>query len=94
MLPLNAAQCFPEYHPHDRDRLLRFKIKYKFWGTSLEGTRQVYTYTEIITDEVIEEYVNDELLDARENPSGPSRSYTSGTSRYLAPRGAFLTSST
>ncbi|MGW1180156.1 phage portal protein [Streptomyces drozdowiczii] len=70
VLPLNAAQCFPEYHPHDRDRLLRFKIKYKFWGTSLEGTRQVYTYTEIITDEYIEEYVNDELLDARENPLG------------------------
>ncbi|MGW3860690.1 phage portal protein [Streptomyces sp. NPDC005047] len=70
ILPLNGAQCFPEYHPHDRDRLLRFKIKYKFWGTSLEGTRAVYTYTEIITDEFIEEYVNDELLDARENPLG------------------------
>ncbi|WP_313905962.1 phage portal protein [Streptomyces malaysiensis] len=50
--------------------LLRFKVRYKFWGTSLEGTRQVYTYTEIITDEYIEEYVNDELLDARENPLG------------------------
>lgn len=70
ILPLNAAQCFPEYHPHDRDRLLRFKLKYKFWGTSLEGTRQVYTYTEVITDEHVEEYVNDELLDARENPLG------------------------
>lgn len=70
ILPLNAAQAFPEYHPHDRDRLLRFKLKYKFWGTSLEGTRQVYTYTEIITDSYIEEYVNDELLDARENPLG------------------------
>jgi hypothetical protein len=70
ILPLNAAQCFPEYHPHDRDRLLRFKLKYKFYGTSLEGTRQVYTYTEIITEEFIEEYVNDELLDARENPLG------------------------
>jgi hypothetical protein len=70
ILPLNAAQAFPEYHPHDRDRLLRFKLRYKFWGTSLEGTRQVYTYTEIVTDEYIEEYVNDELLDARENPLG------------------------
>lgn len=36
----------------------------------MEGTRQVYTYTEIITDEWIEEYVNDELLDARANPLG------------------------
>jgi hypothetical protein len=70
ILPLNSAQVFPEYHPHDRDRLLRLKIRYKFWGTSLEGTRQVYTYTEIITDEWIEEYVNDELLDARANPLG------------------------
>lgn len=70
ILPLNAAQCFPEYHPHDRDRLLRFKLKYKFYGTSLEGTRNVFTYTEIITEEYIEEYVNDELLDARENPLG------------------------
>lgn len=70
LLPLNAAQAFPEYHPHDRDRLLRFKLKYKFWGTSLEGTRQVYSYTEIVTDDAIEEYVNDELLDARENPLG------------------------
>lgn len=30
----------------------------------------MYTYTEIITDEYIEEYVNDELLDARDNPLG------------------------
>ncbi|MEU1816101.1 phage portal protein [Streptomyces roseifaciens] len=36
----------------------------------MEGTRQVYTYTEVITDDFIEEYVNDELLDARENPLG------------------------
>lgn len=70
ILPLNSAQCFPEYAPHDRDRLLRFKIRYKFWATSLEGTRAVYTYTEIVTDSWIEEYVNDELLDARENPLG------------------------
>lgn len=70
ILPLNAAFCFPEYHPHDRDRLLRFKLKYRFWGTSAEGTRQVYTYTEIITEDWIEEYVNDELIDQRENPLG------------------------
>jgi hypothetical protein len=50
--------------------LLRFKLKYRFWGTSQEGTRQVFTYTEILTDEWIEEYVNDELLDSRPNPLG------------------------
>ena len=57
VLPLNASFCFPEFHPHDRSRLIRFKLKYRFWGTSLEGTRQVYTYTEILTDELIQEYI-------------------------------------
>ena len=70
ILTLNSAFCFPEWHPHDRERLLRFKLKYKFWGTAPEGTRQVYTYTEIMTDDVIEEYVNDELIDQRPNPLG------------------------
>jgi hypothetical protein len=70
ILPMNSAFCFPEFHPHDRTRLLRFKQKYRFWGTSLEGTRQVFTYTEILTDDIIEEYVNDELIDSRPNPLG------------------------
>jgi len=70
ILPLNSSFCFPEFHPHDRSRLIRFKLKYRFWGTSLEGTRQVYTYTEILTDDQIEEYVNDELIDSRPNPLG------------------------
>lgn len=70
ILPLNASFCFPEWHPHDRERLLRFKLKYRFWGTSAEGTRQVYTYVEIITDAAIEEYINDELIDSRPNPLG------------------------
>ena len=70
ILPLNSSFCFPEFHPHDRDRLIRFKLKYRFWGTSLEGTRQVYTYTEILTEEMIEEYINDELIDSRPNPLG------------------------
>jgi cell division protein FtsI/penicillin-binding protein 2 len=70
ILPLNAAHCFPEWHPHDRTRMLRCKVKYRFWGTSLEGTRQVFTYTEILTDNTIEEYLNDELIDSRPNPIG------------------------
>lgn len=70
ILPINASFCFPEWHPHDRERLIRFKLKYRFWGTAPEGTRQVYTYVEIMTDEVIEEYVNDELIDRRPNPLG------------------------
>jgi hypothetical protein len=70
VLPLNASFAFPEFHPHDRERLIRFKLKYRFWGTSLEGTRQVFTYTEILTDDMIEEYINDELIDSRPNPLG------------------------
>lgn len=70
ILPINASFCFPEWHPHDRERLIRFKLKYRFWGTAPEGTRQVFTYVEIITDDVIEEYVNDQLIDRRPNPLG------------------------
>lgn len=70
ILPLNSAHCFPEWHPHDRSRFLRFKLKYRFWGTSPEGARQVYTYTEILTNEAIEEYINDELISQRPNPLG------------------------
>ena len=70
ILPLNSSFCFPEFHPNDRERLIRFKLTYRFWGTSLEGTRQVFTYTEILTDDIIEEYINDELIDSRPNPLG------------------------
>jgi len=70
ILPLNSSFAFPEFHPHDRERLIRFKLKYRFWGTSLEGTRQVYTYTEILTEDTIEEYINDEMIDSRPNPLG------------------------
>lgn len=42
LLALNSSHCFPEWHPHDQNRFLRFKLKYRFWGSSPEGTRQVY----------------------------------------------------
>lgn len=70
ILPINPAHAFCEFHPHDRSRFMRFKLKYKFWGTGPDGTRQVHTYTEILTDDTIEEYVNDELIDSRPNPLG------------------------
>lgn len=70
VIPLNPAHCFPEVHPHDRDRLIRFKLKYRFWGTSPEGTRQVYTFTEILTDDTIQQFINDELIDQYPNPLG------------------------
>lgn len=70
ILPLNSAYCFADWHPHDRNKLLRFKLKYRFYGTTAEGTRSVFTYTEIITDGMIEEYVNDEMIDQRPNPIG------------------------
>lgn len=70
ILPLNSAYCFPTWHPHDRDRLLEFKLKYRFWGTNTEGTRSVYTYTELIRSDIIREYVNDELIDERPNVLG------------------------
>lgn len=70
ILPLNPAHCFPEFHPHDRDRMVRFKQKYRFWTTAPEGTRTVMTYVEVLTDELIQEYVNDQLIAERPNPLG------------------------
>ena len=70
ILPLNAAFCFPEYHPHDMTRMIRFKMKYRFWGTALEGTRQVFSYTELWTEDAMQSFINDELIDSQENPLG------------------------
>lgn len=70
ILPLNAAFCFPEYHPHDMTRLIRFKMKYRFWGTALEGTRQVFSYTELWTEDAMQAFINDELIDSQDNPLG------------------------
>lgn len=70
IIPLNPAHCFPQWHEHDRQRLLSFKLKYRFWSTAPDGTRQVMTYVEKISEIGIEEYVNDELIDARPNALG------------------------
>ncbi|WP_267885123.1 phage portal protein [Streptomyces rimosus] len=70
ILPLSSAHVFPEFHPHSRDKLQRVKIKYKFFGTNTDGTRQTYVYTEILTDDRIAEYINDDLVDERDNPLG------------------------
>lgn len=70
IIPLNPAHCFPEWSPHDRSRMDRFKLKYRFFGTSREGTRMINTYTELITEVGIEEYVNDVLINTRPNPLG------------------------
>ena len=70
ILPLNPAHCFPQWHEHDRQRMLSFKLKYRFWTTAPDGTRQVMTYVERISETGIEEFVNDELIDARPNPIG------------------------
>jgi len=70
ILPLNSSHCFPEWHPHDRERLERFKLKYRFWATDNDGARKVHTYTEVLTSEIIEEYVNDERISSRQNPLG------------------------
>ena len=45
ILPLNSSFCFPEFHPHDRDRLIRFKLKYRFWGNFFRGNSSgIYVY--------------------------------------------------
>ena len=49
-------------------RLIRFKMKYRFWGTALEGTRQVFSYTELWTEDAMQAFINDELIDSQDNP--------------------------
>jgi Phage portal protein, SPP1 Gp6-like len=70
ILPLNSAFCFPEYHPHDMSRMIRFKMKYRFWGTALEGTRQVFSFTELWTEDAMQAFINDELVESQDNPLG------------------------
>ena len=88
ILPLNPAFAFPEFHPHDRTRMIRFKTKYKFWGTAQDGSRQVMTYVELMTEDMIEEYINDELIDQRPNPLGEIPvAFTPQLLRLLQPLG-------
>lgn len=70
ILPLNPSTVFPEYHPHDRDRLIRVKIKYRYFSTAPDGARKFNTYVEILTDDMVEQYVNDELVYQYPNPIG------------------------
>jgi hypothetical protein len=67
ILPLNPANCFPVFHPHDRSRLEQMKLRYRFWAPADDGTKQVYTYTEIVTDDMIVEYINNVVISARPN---------------------------
>lgn len=58
LLPLNASFCFPSWHPHDRERLIRFKLKYRFWGcissdTEVLTKRGWKTYKELTSDDYI-----------------------------------------
>ena len=73
-ITFHTGNCFPEFHPHDRSRLIRFKLKYRFWGTSTEGTRQVYCVddtTEALTKDGWKHHseinIGDELLTLNPN---------------------------
>lgn len=70
LLVLQPSHCFPEWHPHIPGKMVKFKLKYKFWGTNPDGTRVVNTYVEEITDSEIKEWLNDELLRDDPNPLG------------------------
>lgn len=70
VIPLSPLNCMPEYHPHDRERLIRFKMRYKFYGRALDGKRTAYTFVEILTPRTIEQYINDELVESYANPIG------------------------
>jgi hypothetical protein len=69
IIVLNPSFCMPEFHPHDKTRIIRFKLKYRFWTTAGDGTRQVRTFTEITTDQSIEEYIDDQPLEGSPRPN-------------------------
>lgn len=70
LIPLSPLNCMPEYHPHDRDRIERFKIRYKFYGRAQDGKRTAYTFVEILTADLIQQFINDELVESYPNPLG------------------------
>lgn len=70
IIPLSPLICSPEYHPHDKDRIVRMKIRYKFYGRDYEGKRTVMTFVELIDAETISQYINDELVEQYANPLG------------------------
>ena len=67
ILPLNPAFCFPEFHPHDRDAHDPVQAEVQVLGHGARRHPQVMTYTEVLTEERIEEFINDELI--RDDPN-------------------------
>lgn len=58
ILPINPSFAFPEWHPHDKDRMIRFKLKYRFWScvdTETEALtgRGWKKYFDLLPDDVI-----------------------------------------
>ena len=56
LLPLNSAYCMPEWHPHDRSRMIRCKIKYRFYGCVDDQTQALTregwkSYTDLSTED-------------------------------------------
>lgn len=70
IIPITPDKCFPEFAPHDRSRMIRFKLKYRYYSLDPDGTRTVKTFTEIITDTLVQQFINDELVDEYPNPIG------------------------
>lgn len=74
LIVLPTYTVFPTWHAHDKDRMVRCRIIYpvKLEVRQIDGSvnyEEVW-YKEEITPEYIREYVNDDLLEERENLLG------------------------
>ena len=66
---LPSYACFPQWHPHDKDRLEKMRIIYPITIYEKEEPKQVW-YREEITKKEIVEYIDDEVVTRRENDLG------------------------
>jgi len=70
---LPSYTVFPTWNAHDKDKLNEVKIIYPITVEERRGTkvnRETKWYREVLTDEYIEEYINDDLVERKENPIG------------------------
>lgn len=72
LLLLPGHACFPEWNPHDKERMEKIKIIYPI-EVEVEGKpgqKKVMWFREEITRNTIKQYLNDELIESRVNDLG------------------------
>lgn len=66
---LPSYACFPQWHPHDKDRLEKMRIIYPITVFEKNEPKQVW-YREEISKKEIVEYIDDAVIERRDNDLG------------------------